>query len=74
MTPVGEETLSMRADVPVEGEYADKRREFFGFPTPNLLAILAFSLSLSAVSIFEVCPKVMAFTATHSGTFLYALR
>ena len=45
MTPVGEETLSMRADVPVEGEYADKRREFLRVSDPEPLG----DLSLLAV-------------------------
>lgn len=40
VTPVGEETLSMRADVPVEGKYADKLRELFRVSGPEPLSNL----------------------------------
>lgn len=42
MAPVGEESLAMRADVPVEGEHADKRREFLWISDPESLGDLGF--------------------------------
>ena len=42
VAPVGEEALAMRADVPVEGEHADKRREFLWISDPESLGDLGF--------------------------------